>query len=477
MTAPARVVLSVALLGSAAASALWIWTSPSTLSPDEVFQSVEQGYRVVHERGVVPWEFRQGVRSWILPGILAGVMWLGGLLGGLAHLMVIPVVIALAGLGVPWTAYASARSETARWSAVVAAIVCAFWIELLLYSPRPLAEVVGTHALVPGLALAYAGMTPGRVFAGGLLISLAAVLRIQLGPVAVLAAIWICGRDADRWRWLLLGALGPVLATAIVDWATWGAPFASAWRYFVVNIVEKRSETYGVSPPLTYVIDQARVWGPAGAPLVALALLGARRAPLYLACAVAIVAIHSAIPHKEHRFIYPAIALLVVLAAVGTSIALEWLRGRGVPLALSSLVALGLWGVGSWDVSRRLDEETVEVFPRTRVPGVPLWQVRRGPLAAFRHIAKGPPVCGVGLVDVPWWETGGAAGLVQDAPIYEGPFLRAIDTVVTRVKDFQEKGYRLDRCFDDVCVYRRRGGNCVPQRDKQVTRTLSRRGE
>ena len=44
-----------------------LWAS----HPDEIYQTQEQAHRLVYGYGIVPWEFRDGVRSWILPGLLA----------------------------------------------------------------------------------------------------------------------------------------------------------------------------------------------------------------------------------------------------------------------------------------------------------------------------------------------------------------------------------------------------------------------
>ena len=39
--------------------------------PDELFQYLEQAHRLVFGYGLVPWEFRFGVRSWITPGLIS----------------------------------------------------------------------------------------------------------------------------------------------------------------------------------------------------------------------------------------------------------------------------------------------------------------------------------------------------------------------------------------------------------------------
>ena len=82
--------------------------------------------------------------------------------------------------------------------------------------------------------------------------------------------------------------------------------------------------------------------------------LGARRMPVMLVTALAVVAVHSGFAHKEYRFIYPAILLFMVLAAFGlaelTSGAAQWLHRRGmrqgIATALSVAVLAGLLGRG-----------------------------------------------------------------------------------------------------------------------------------
>src|SRR5215831_5868028 len=54
---------------------------PSAVWPDEIFQTAEPAHLLVFGSGLVAWEFQLGVRSWILPGIIAGLMELSRALG------------------------------------------------------------------------------------------------------------------------------------------------------------------------------------------------------------------------------------------------------------------------------------------------------------------------------------------------------------------------------------------------------------
>src|SRR5258708_13050366 len=47
------------------------FASPNIAHPDEIYQNQEQAHRLVYGYGIVPWEFREGVRSSILPEFLA----------------------------------------------------------------------------------------------------------------------------------------------------------------------------------------------------------------------------------------------------------------------------------------------------------------------------------------------------------------------------------------------------------------------
>ena len=68
--------------------------------------------------------------------------------------------------------------------------------------------------------------------------------------------------------------------------------------------------------------------------------------PFLIAAAVAIVVVHSGIAHKEYRFIYPAVLLVMVLAGLGigqlTEWGAEWLGRNGVKRHIASGVCAAL---------------------------------------------------------------------------------------------------------------------------------------
>src|SRR5579872_5069734 len=67
---PAILLLAVCA-GALAIRLIVAFESPNIAHPDQIFQVLEQAHRLAYGYGVVPWEFREGVRSWILPGLFA----------------------------------------------------------------------------------------------------------------------------------------------------------------------------------------------------------------------------------------------------------------------------------------------------------------------------------------------------------------------------------------------------------------------
>src|SRR5580693_7188614 len=67
------ILLALAMLVRLAA----IVAFPSLHHPDENFQLFEQAHRIAFGYGVVPWEFRDGIRSPVLPYVLAGLFRVG----------------------------------------------------------------------------------------------------------------------------------------------------------------------------------------------------------------------------------------------------------------------------------------------------------------------------------------------------------------------------------------------------------------
>src|SRR5215470_8748103 len=233
--------------------------APSLAHPDEIFQTQEPAHRLAYGYGIITWEWRDGIRSWTFPAILAVVMratdWMGS--GSAGYLWAITILLSLISLTSVWFGFAWAKRVSGIEAAMIAAGGCAIWYELVIFAPRTLTEVLATHILLPGLYMgAYAdgGREKRKLFLAGLLCGLAMSLRIQLFPAVVLAGLYFC---RSRWRAripaVLAGALLPVALFGAVDAITWSYPFQSFFRYFWINAVEGRSLLYGTLPWYWYL--------------------------------------------------------------------------------------------------------------------------------------------------------------------------------------------------------------------------------
>jgi Alg9-like mannosyltransferase family len=206
---------------------------PSQVWADEVFQATEQAHRLVYGAGLVPWEFQLGVRSWLLPGAIAGLMELARLAGNgpdyylpmvacaFALLAVVPVICCFL--------WASRLFGAA--SGLVAATVVATAPELVYFGARTLSEVVAAHLLIGAIYALEPGAPSNsrqRRFAGGVLLGLVCVIRVQLAPTLILVALWTSWRrPRERLFAMSAGALVILCAAGLLDTLTLGYPLAS----------------------------------------------------------------------------------------------------------------------------------------------------------------------------------------------------------------------------------------------------------
>lgn len=454
---------------------------PNQIWPDELYQSLEQAHRVVFGYGVVPWEFREGTRSWLLPGALAGIMaatsivtssvmaYLAGCAALLSAISVLPV----------WATFKSALSAFGMRAAIVAAGVVTLWFELVYFAPKALNEAVAGNLLVVGALLADGSVRAVRanenvraltVIASAALLALASVLRIQLA-IAGLAAFAYLFRYAParlRWQMLIAGA-AVVLFAGLLDWLTWDYPFQSFVENIRVNILVGRSKMYGIAPWYAYFAVYGRIWGIWSIFVLALAAIGTRTRPLLAICAVAVLIAHLPIAHKEYRFAYPAMALIIALAGFGAAQLVVWIEHKRTP-RIASLAAgglLSLWLAASLQCAVGFHEAKTRLAV-TFGPSQWHWVLHRGALLATKELGEDPTVCGIGLVGINVFSTGGYTYLHRpEIPFFEtikkedilglAPYVN-VYIVTSKLGETDKFGdFTRERCIAEACIYRRPG--------------------
>ena len=158
------------------------------LHADEIMQYLEQAHRLVFGNGVIHWEFFYGARSWLVPGLVAGVLALfdgvglgepGWYVGG------VKLMFCAVSLLIPGGMYFFARQHFGETAARVALIAGAFWYELVGFAHKPMTEFVATAVAMALLALCVRPLRPRTAWLVALLAVMVAAIRLQYAPFAL----------------------------------------------------------------------------------------------------------------------------------------------------------------------------------------------------------------------------------------------------------------------------------------------------
>jgi hypothetical protein len=455
---------------------------PSIIHQDEIFQYLEQAHRLVFGTGLAPWEYVVGLRSWLFPGVLAAVMELSRPFGDqpAAALIAVAAFMAAASLTTVVCGFLWGWRVGGLSAAVAAGVLNGAWFEIVYFSGHTLSETLAADLLVPGLYLACPGgrkATWRGLFLGGVLLGLAATLRLQIAPAIAAGGVAICGRSLkDRYLPLILGGLIPVVAAGLLDWATWDWPFQSMALNLWINVVQGVAADFSKTPPWQYLSLAVTYWSGAFMLIVILALVGARKLPVPLLVAAVIVLTHSALAHKEYRFVYPALPLLVTLAGIGSAdIAARIASSYGRrPTGLAVTVGLPLF----WIVTSLILAREREFYP--------LWFRDEGSIRAMRIIDADPQGCGVAIYPKAKWDrNGGYAHLRAGVTLYgrsdgdPDALTSAYNYIIGYAPaDFSTQGFIRLQCWseppgrtivlDPICLWRRPGA-CEPDAAPRLT--------
>lgn len=316
------------------------------LHPDEYFQYLEPAWWHLTGVGLAAWEWFDGLRSWVLPfynGAWMALLMRLGVRHGATLGLALQAHWAVLNAGIAYLAWRagsslsrkllhaptpqSADAPPAGWQGgLLAAALCGAFPMLVRYAGHTLSELPSMLFLIAGLTMLaeltehdeHSRATRTRKAAlAGTLLSLGACLRIASGPLVLIAPLWlIATRRAREVIPLLVGALPPALAFALVDLLTWGSFAGSFVAYVDFNLIRGGAADFGTEPPGWYL---ETIWqrAPLGLPLLLVpALWGLRATWPFVLSAAFLIAFLSTQPHKEERFII-AFWPLVLIAAGG----------------------------------------------------------------------------------------------------------------------------------------------------------------
>ena len=449
------------------------------LHPDEVMQYLEQGHRLVFGNGVIHWEFFYGVRLWLIPGLIAGVLTLFDAVGlGQPAWYVdgVKLVFFAISLLIPAGMYGFARRHFSEPSARVALLAGAFWYELVGFAHKPMTEFVATALFMSLLAMCVRPSPdrPGTVWLAAFLSVLVASIRMQYGPLSLTLLVLFflrSGRASGAW-WqgartqLALVATVFFLAVGAFDAVTWNAePFHSYLTNLRLNLALEDARP-GLNPAWQYLWWCLLASVGLIAFCLAMALRDVRRYGFLFFLIVLVLFIHSAETHKEYRFVFAVIPLWLL---IGADIVARFadrgnrpVRMYGAAGAVFTVVSLA----GILNVLPYQDTiyQTAHTPKDMRVRFI---RDQDSAFAAYRYLAGAPDVFGVWEIGRPYHALPGYYYLHRTVPYYDWAtgrdnnlydvktLLASVSHVVTRDRNLAIPGYLEEKNYGDFRILRR----------------------
>jgi hypothetical protein len=177
---------------------------------------------------------------------------------------------------------------------------------------------------------------------------------------------------------------------------------------------------------------------------------------MWVMVAAAIIVVHSAIPHKEFRFIVPATSCLAIVAALGAADLVERARSAISPYWHQVLVV----GVAACWLAASFSLGFLGNFRDD-------WYTARDVIVAEAEIARVPQLCGLRIFEN-WWTTGGYAFLHRNVPVFADPdedipisAYNMIAVAPALVSRFAPR-YRVRTCPSESLCIMERDGPCTP---------------
>ena len=370
----------VLIAGVFVATAILYARNLSVHYPDEHFQTLELASHLINGYGWKAWEWQLGVRSWFAPAVYApfvGLLSLCGLRFGPTPIYALKLFTSIAVLtgslvGLRRTAFRNSPAgvvDPFLWGVVGVLILQPFFVYFATTTFTETLSIALVGALLPGwVALAEGGSRDLDAYAAGIrptapvdrgrvvfaaFAGLLFLLRIQNAFLLLgLIVPDLVRRDWKRAGSIALGVTIALLLSGALDWITWGVPFESTIQNIYWNVFRGIANAHGTNPFYFYgpaVADQAG-WGFVAIALIAIIAQVLRRPTLYAGLGIFLAA-HLAIPHKELRFLLPALpfVFLATIDSLGDLRAALRLRRKGSFLLFTALSLGLLLPAPKWD--------------------------------------------------------------------------------------------------------------------------------
>jgi len=438
-----------------------VFVSDRILHSDEIFQYLEQAHRLEFGYGIIPWEYRYGIRSWIIPKIIFGILHTLHILhfdDPDIYIPAIKISFCIVSISLIYSTYIITRNIASETAGRLAAVITCFWYELVYFANKVTPEILSSYCLV--LAVAYfiikRNMASNILLA--FLLSLAAIFRFHYLPLVFILAILANFKQKKKEILVFVTVFAlTIIAAGYIDNLTWGSFFASYYNNYLYNRVYKVAELFGSSSPEYFVKCLFYVSGGLFFISILISCIPSNisKTWLPLLCILAIVLPHSLITHKEYRFIFAAIPFcIVLLSIVVTRFALN-------PKVIKYISQKNyFYFVVSFALLISINGFFLKLPYQGKVYEKPI--VSREPnLSAYLFINKEKNLTAILNTSAKWYRTGGYYYLHRNVPIYYSNSLDKINPsdyalyvshIVANKKDEPTPGFKTVASFEDIEV-------------------------
>ena len=448
--------------------------------PDENFQLLEQAHRVVFGYGLVPWEFRYAVRSWLTPGFIATLLYPFKLLGIDNPNFYVPAIRAMLGIfsvSMVLSAYHIGRKLVSVRAGLVAAFFCAVWYEMIYFGIRPLSEVWASACFLGAVALALKPTQLRNLVIAGILAALTSAIRLHYLPVVAVFVIATClMSDRPHRRAFVMTFVLSVLAVGVFEKITLGGFYISYINYFTINQSYSMNAAVGAGSTLDYLL----YIGYASLFVFWAFLIGGigiwKKAGILTLYILAVLLPHLLLPIKAHlisiRFIFLAIPLLLITGGVILSTLREntnssLLKKYACPALCTMVTIISLIGAfGALPGELQVYEHDLfYTDPHLR---------------AYRHLHDESFIAGVYDDYSFWFQSGGYYYLHRDIPLYfpnTPPSLPDFVSHALATSDFPGAiGFERIATFDSIALHRRTDPHFKYRNDPDYSRDMFQAG-
>ncbi len=198
-----------------------------------------------------------------------------------------------------------------------------------------------------------------KYFFIGCLLALSFLFRFQMAFAAVGFILWLILVNKNSIKQIgqlfLGGSLILVIGTLVDCWF-YGNFVFTPWNYFNANIIQGVASEFGTSPWYAYICDLFILPGfPFGILILLciLTLILTEPKSVYVWCLLPFILLHSIVPHKEDRFLFPLVYLLAFILCSAYQKWMYFLKPRLlkgityliililIPVNLTGLTAMG----------------------------------------------------------------------------------------------------------------------------------------